>query len=352
MTRQVTTEWERLVFGEVRDGQFLKRSGHMLVGSDVEGGAGGPHAHPISEVTDLQSTLDGKADGTHGHAVSDVTGLQAALDSKGTSNFSGSYPDLTNKPTLFDGAYSSLSGIPATFAPEAHNQAISTITGLQAALDGKQASGSYASSTHNHDAAYEAFGAVATHAAAADPHTGYQKESEKGVANGYASLGADGKVPSAQLPASQGGSDPWTYVKLGADFTTSSSTAVDAGLAFTPAANTSYVFEATLLTRTATATVGPRPGIAWPTGMTDGVTAIQQSSSATANVFANGNISGAVLAPVGGVPTTTGSWPAFVWGNVIAGASPSGTVKVQLASETAGTNVTIKAGSYLRYRSY
>jgi hypothetical protein len=154
------------------------------------------------------------------------------------------------------------------------------------------------------------------------------------------------------LPASQG-SDPWTYVTLGSDFTTSSATAVDVtGLNFTPAANTKYVFEATLLTRTATTTVGPRPGVAWPTGMTDGVASIQQSSSAAANVFANGNISGAVLAPVGGVPTTTGSWPAFVWGMVQAGASPSGTVKVQLASETAGTVVTIKAGSYLRYRSF
>lgn len=43
--------------------------------------------------------------------------------------------------------------------------------------------------------------AITAHEAAADPHTQYQKESEKGVANGYASLGADGKVPSAQLPA-------------------------------------------------------------------------------------------------------------------------------------------------------
>jgi len=41
---------------------------------------------------------------------------------------------------------------------------------------------------------------VAAHVAAADPHTGYQKESEKGVANGYASLDATGKVPVAQLP--------------------------------------------------------------------------------------------------------------------------------------------------------
>lgn len=43
------------------------------------------------------------------------------------------------------------------------------------------------------------------HKVAADPHTGYQRESEKGVANGYASLGSDGKVPTAQLPAVSGG---------------------------------------------------------------------------------------------------------------------------------------------------
>lgn len=42
-------------------------------------------------------------------------------------------------------------------------------------------------------------GLITTHEAAADPHTGYQKESEKGVANGYASLGAGGLVPMAQL---------------------------------------------------------------------------------------------------------------------------------------------------------
>ena len=43
--------------------------------------------------------------------------------------------------------------------------------------------------------------AIAAHAAAADPHTTYQKEGEKAAANGYASLDSGGKVPSAQLPA-------------------------------------------------------------------------------------------------------------------------------------------------------
>ncbi len=53
------------------------------------------------------------------------------------------------------------------------------------------------------DARYDAIGAataaVATHEAASDPHTGYQKESEKGVANGYASLDGSTLVPVAQL---------------------------------------------------------------------------------------------------------------------------------------------------------
>lgn len=40
---------------------------------------------------------------------------------------------------------------------------------------------------------------ITTHANAADPHTGYQKESEKAAASGYASLDGTGRVPVAQL---------------------------------------------------------------------------------------------------------------------------------------------------------
>lgn len=160
-----------------------------------------------------------------------------------------------------------------------------------------------------------------------------------------------GLVEASQLP--QSGTDPWTYLTLGGDFSTSSATAVDVtGLAFTPAANLRYEFEANLMTRTATVTVGPRPGIAWPTGMIDGVVSIQQTSAAAGLVLQLGNVSAAVFAPVGGVPNTTQSWPAIIRGIAQAGATPSGTIKVQLGSETAGTNVTIKAGSFLKYRTY
>lgn len=155
-----------------------------------------------------------------------------------------------------------------------------------------------------------------------------------------------------QGPQGLPGTEPWTYVTKVGDFSTSSASAVDVpGLAFTPVLNKTYEVEVVLFTRTATATVGPRPGIAWPTGLTDGIATIQQTSSATANVFANGNMNAAVLAPVGGLPNTTQSYPSFIHAVFITGASPSGTWRVQLASETAGTNVTVKAGSFLRYRT-
>lgn len=64
----------------------------------------------------------------------------------------------------------------------------------------------------------------------------------------------------------------------------------------------------------------------------------------------NGNIAAPILAAVGGLPSTTQSFQAFLWGVIVAGASPSGTMRIQLASETAGTTVTAKAGSYFRYR--
>lgn len=171
----------------------------------------------------------------------------------------------------------------------------------------------------------------------------------QGIQGVKGDTGADG----AQGPAGADATDPWTVLSLASDFTTTSATAVDVtGLGFTPSASTRYMFEAVLLLRTATATVNPRVGWAWPTGMTDGVAQIDTSQSATARLMTNGNIGASVLSAVGGLPNTTQSWPATVWGVALAGATPSGSLRVQIASETAGTTVTVKAGSYLRYRSY
>ncbi len=140
----------------------------------------------------------------------------------------------------------------------------------------------------------------------------------------------------------------------GADFTTTSATAVDVtGLAFTPTASLRYEFEALLMIRTATTTVNPRAGLAWATGGTDGVAMIEEAQTATAvPIVANGNIAAALLIAVGGLPNTTQSWPVRIQGMFIAGATPSGAVRVQLASETAGTTVRVVLNSFLRWRTF
>lgn len=144
----------------------------------------------------------------------------------------------------------------------------------------------------------------------------------------------------------------WTYVKLANDFSTTSATAVDiTGLSFAPSANTRYEFEARLMVRTATATVNPRPGLAWPTGISDGVANLWLAQSATAQLLAFGNPNASILMAVGGLPNTNQSWPAGGSGIVSAGATPSGSLRLQLASETNGTSVTAKAGSFLKYRT-
>jgi hypothetical protein len=157
--------------------------------------------------------------------------------------------------------------------------------------------------------------------------------------------------------AAGGGSDPWTYEKLTADYTTTSATlgTIAAGsvqLLFTPAANTHYEFEAMLMLRTSTATNNPRTGVAWPTGMNDGVVFMNQTGAAsTTGVYTAGNIGATVQVAVGGLPNNTQAWPCFIKGVLSAGASPSGQLRIQMAAETAGGTMTVETGSFLKYRT-
>lgn len=106
-------------------------------------------------------------------------------------------------------------GVDASAVTTSHDYKLSGVTGTAKAVAtddsrltdsrtptgsaGGVLSGTYPNPTFAADMATQA--ELDAHAAASDPHTGYQQESEKGSANGYASLDSGGKVPSNQLPA-------------------------------------------------------------------------------------------------------------------------------------------------------
>lgn len=208
---------------------------------------------------------------------------------------------------------------------------------------------------------YEPEGAVAAHEAAGDPHPTYATDAEVAAAvssheeaadphPGYLTqTEADGLYSA--LGHSHAPSDPWTYVSLGTDFSTSGTANANVtGLAFTPAANKLYAVEGRLLLRSAAATTGPRPGIAWPTGLDDGASQITAPNSNTALAFRAQGAKTTQNAASTGVPTTTDSYLAILDAVVDTGASPSGNFQITLASEIAASLVTMRAGSFIRYR--
>ena len=154
--------------------------------------------------------------------------------------------------------------------------------------------------------------------------------------------------------------DLWTYAKLTSDFSTTSGSQVNVtGLNFTPAANTEYEIEVKLLLESATNGNAVRPGNTWPTGYSGGAGMFQITLGGfTTNIStgfdAAGNTAGTALANTGtawgaaaaNLPyITVGAWILRM------GASPSGNFQITVASETGGTTVRVKTGSFLKYRT-
>jgi len=132
------------------------------------------HTHAIADVTGLQGALDGKSSTSHTHsdATTSVSGFMSGADKtklNGIATNANNYSHPTgdgnlhvpatgttnNGKVLRAGstagslswgsvAWTEVTGKPTTFSPSAHTHAISDVTGLQTALDGKS------STSHTH----------------------------------------------------------------------------------------------------------------------------------------------------------------------------------------------------------
>jgi hypothetical protein len=151
---------------------------------------------------------------------------------------------------------------------------------------------------------------------------------------------------------SVGGGDAWTYVKLVSDFTSSlaADTPVER-LSFSPVANSVYIIEGCFLLRTATATVGARPGCRWPTGYSDGAAWITAPNSYTAFAYRFIPAGTIQYAASTGLAATTNSHLGQLLATLVMGENPGSNFQITLRAETAGTNVIMKAGSWIRYRT-
>ena len=104
------------------DSQYLKLSGGTLTGS-----LSATSIASTGSITEGGTALSSKyAAKSHSHAISDVTGLQSALNGKAASSHSHAVSDVTGLQNALDGK-----------AASSHSHAVSDVTGLQDALDAK-----------------------------------------------------------------------------------------------------------------------------------------------------------------------------------------------------------------------
>jgi hypothetical protein len=144
-----------------------------------------------------------EAPGTDGQLMAVVGGALVFVN-----GFSGSFSDLTGVPATFPPAahvhaYSSLTGVPTTFAPAPHVHSYLDLTDkptipVVPTLAAVATSGSYTDLLNK-----------PTIPAAVDT-SGFVQTTALGVANGVATLGSDGKLTAAQLPAGTGGTTTGT----------------------------------------------------------------------------------------------------------------------------------------------
>lgn len=113
------------------------------------------------------------------------------------------------KPIGYVPAWSEITSKPTTFPPSAHSHVIADVTGLQTALDGKQAAGSYAAAVHTHvigdvtglQSALDGKQAAGSYAAAVHTHVISDVTGLQAALDGKVPLDGTGKVAPTYLPS-------------------------------------------------------------------------------------------------------------------------------------------------------
>lgn len=329
---------------ETRADALYSAIGHVHDLADVTGlsaALAGVLANPLQDYGDLIVGQSGGGAGrlpvgAEGQVLRVVAGLPAWDDESAGGG------GMANPMTSFgDLIFGQSAGSPARLAVGAEGQVLRVVSGLPA-WDDETAGGGGGGMTN--------------------PMLDYGDMIVGQSAGGPARLapGTDGQVltMTAGLPAWEaGGADPWTYLVLGSDHTTTSTSSGDvSALQFTPDANSVYVIEAHLMISTTNTAAGARPGFLFNSGAAMGTVwiVVGQLSGSVLNRFGNyldgdNSRSNHVYAAAGSLGSTE-PWPSTINAILESGGSPNA-AGVTLAGETATTvTYSILAGSFLRYR--
>jgi hypothetical protein len=135
-----------------------------FLATQAEAEAGADNTKWMSPLRTAQAITALASTGSHTHPLSDLTQSSATTGQVPTWNGTAWVPQTPSGGGGGGGGVSSwndLTDKPSTFPPDTHTHVIADTTGLQAALDNKQAAGDYAAETHTHDAASITSGTLA-----------------------------------------------------------------------------------------------------------------------------------------------------------------------------------------------
>jgi hypothetical protein len=162
----------------------------------------------------------------------------------------------------------------------------------------------------------------------------------------FAPLGADGRVPSANLPAAQAGTSPLTLYRVAANIANNSNVNFSALATHALAANDIVSFEGCIYFASAATTTGLVMAVDAPLAPTYMIANLWTGESATASRNLTTTVSGASL--IGTASAGATIIAAWVSGTIENG-SNSGNAVIKFRSEVNASAVTVQRGSWIKF---